>query len=386
MDEALAPFAGWAGPRNAKIVLVGEAWGQNELALRAPFVGESGKELFRMLGEAMPEVAPELHSEISKMFKYDMAWVKYRGPWLEAAGIALTNVLNLRPPDNKIDNLSVPKKELPPGYPYPAITRGLYLRPEFLPELDRLKAELLECRPNVVVAMGNTACWALLQATNIGSIRGATAESIEMGEARYQVKTLPCYHPAAVLRQWNWRPIVVADLQKAFREAAFPEIRRPVRRALVNPSIEEVRHWATSTLASAPPLLSCDIETGAHQIKMISFAPSAREALLVPFMDVGSPTGSYWPTIIQELEAWHWVRALLESPIPKLGQNFMYDLQYLMAMGIRPRACLEDTMILHHALFQELQKGLGFLGSIYSSEQSWKLMRRKRPDTEKRDE
>jgi len=32
-------------------------------------------------------------------------------------------------------------------------------------------------------------------------------------------------------------------------------------------------------------------------------------------------------------------------------------------------------MLLHHALFIELEKGLGFLGSVYTSEARWKFMR-----------
>ena len=76
----------------------------------------------------------------------------------------------------------------------------------------------------------------------------------------------------------------------------------------------------------------------------------------------------------------------MSSSIPKLFQNGMYDLQYLLKMGLRPKALAEDTMLMHHSMFPELQKGLGFLGSIYTNESSWKLMRRKRPDVEKSDE
>jgi hypothetical protein len=32
-------------------------------------------------------------------------------------------------------------------------------------------------------------------------------------------------------------------------------------------------------------------------------------------------------------------------------------------------------MLLHHALQPESEKGLGFLGSVYTNEASWKLMR-----------
>ncbi len=44
----------------------------------------------------------------------------------------------------------------------------------------------------------------------------------------------------------------------------------------------------------------------------------------------------------------------------------------------------DDTMLLHHALQPEMEKGLSFLGTIYTSEASWKMMRKK--DTVKRED
>jgi hypothetical protein len=43
-------------------------------------------------------------------------------------------------------------------------------------------------------------------------------------------------------------------------------------------------------------------------------------------------------------------------------------------------------MLLHHALQPESEKSLGFLGSIYTGEASWKLMRQRGKTTIKRDE
>lgn len=111
--------------------------------------------------------------------------------------------------------------------------------------------------------------------------------------------------------------------------------------------------------------------------------------MVVPFVDLTLANGSYWGGPEEEFAAWSCVRALLESTIPKVWQNGLYDLQYLSRMGIRPRANREDTMLLHHSLFPEMQKGLGFLGSIYCGESEWKSRRRKRPSEpggEKKDE
>lgn len=380
----LAPFAGWAGPRKPRLLIVGEAWGENEAQARQPFVGTSGLELWRMLGEAMPELEPRLHQETARFaLRYGNAWVRQRQQWLEAAGIAFTNVLNLRPPANKLEALCATKKELGSvPYPLPPIARAQYLRPEYLPELDRLQAEIEASSPNLVVAAGNTACWALLRATNIGAIRGSVTYSV----TRPQVKVLPCYHPAAVLRQWNWRTIVVADLMKAAREAEFAHIARPERRVLINPTLDEVHEWTAQTLANPPALMACDIETIWNQIRCIGFARSRAEAMVVPFVDNAHSSGSYWPTPGLELSAWSAVRSLLSSTIPKLFQNGLYDLQYIYRIGLRPQALQHDTMLLHHSLFPEMLKGLGFLGSIYTNEQSWKLMSRPKADTEKRDE
>lgn len=53
-------------------------------------------------------------------------------------------------------------------------------------------------------------------------------------------------------------------------------------------------------------------------------------------------------------------------------------------MKIRTFGATHDTMLLHHALQPEALKNLGFLGSIYSDEGSWKDMRKAK--TTKRDD
>jgi uracil-DNA glycosylase len=388
---------------SGSMLLVGEAWGENEESLRLPFVGESGKELWRMLGEAMPDVWPEEHARVSALHKYGLAWVRERQPWLDAAGIKFSNVLNARPPDNKLLSWCGTKKEVEeddPSYSYnwPPISKGKYLRPVYLPEVRRLFEEIRCQRPNLVVALGNTACWALLRTTNISSIRGAITSATE----DETWKILPTYHPAGVLYQWSWRPIVVADLIKARRESQFPEIRRPRRQILVSPTLLEVRTWIEATLTSNPRWVACDTETSGGLIDTLGFSTSESNAIVIPFgphrykignnfhcitpVRDGTLASSYWQ-LEEERQVWRLIFSVLESPIPKLFQNGLYDLQYILKLGVHPQNCLEDSMLIHHALYPELQKGLGFLGSIYTDEASWKLMRRHRAgDSEKRDE
>jgi uracil-DNA glycosylase len=384
------PISAYCGPPNPKLLLVGEAFGGNEADIRKPFVGEAGKELFRILGEAMPDLEPELHCQIQELFKYGPAWAKRREDWLAAASIGLTNVFNLRPANNDISQLFETKKEsaASPDYDLPLYRISgspgkSCLKPEFRAEISRLMAEIERYRPNLIVALGNTASWAVAGVSGISTIRGTLC--LAKGTSS-PCKVLPTYHPAGILRNWSWRSIVVADLIKARREMEFSEIIRPARKILINPTLVELEDWVQWTLAHPPSLLSCDIETAYSQITCIGFARSKSEAVVIPFLNKTNPGWHYWLDSSGELYAWDLVAKLLASPIPKLGQNFVYDLQYLLRMGLRVNAYHHDTMLLHHSLFPELQKGLGFLGSIYTSEPAWKLMRHFKPDTEKRDE
>lgn len=357
------PFACSNGPHNARIALVGEAFGEQEDLLKRPFVGASGQELTRMLSDA----------GISRRECF------------------LTNVFAFRPQGNDIATLCGGKKEvresyaqLCPGTNYDLAhlgKTGQYLRPEYLGELSRLAEELQAVRPHVCIALGATACWALLGSNRIGALRGTVATSTLVPG----LKVLPTYHPAAVLRNWAYRPITIADLLKSKRESESPHIARPERFILVEPTMDELCDW-THAHITLPCEVACDIETKSGMIEMIGFSSGPQHAMVVPFVD-RAKGGNYWPTRSEELEARRIVASILHNPrVYKVFQNGLYDLQYLLREGFRPRNCTHDTMLLHHSIYPELQKGLGFLGSIYTNEPAWKLMRGAKQTEMKKDD
>lgn len=334
-----------------KIALIGEAWGEYEERERAPFVGAAGWELTRMLKEG----------------------------GIHRADCYLTNVFNLRPrPTNDIDNLCSTEKQ----GDLPALKAGKYLRTEYYPELQRLYTELRNLKPNVAVLLGNTAAWALLRNSGISKIRGTVTASIAIPG----LKCLPTYHPAAILRQWQLRPVTVLDLAKAGRESAFPEIRRPRRVVYIEPTLADME-WYYANFISSARRISFDIETSGDQITCIGFAPDDKSALVIPFVDPRRDGFSYWPTQQDELLAWDFVNRVLNLPCPKTAQNGLYDITFLWrGYGIAVRNFEDDTMLLHHALQPESEKGLAFLGSVYTNEASWKMMRQRGKTTIKRDE
>jgi uracil-DNA glycosylase len=352
-NQDLSPFARSSGPRDARIALIGEAWGEEEERQRRPFVGASGHELTRMLADA----------------------------GIDRDACFLTNVFAFRPAGNDLDTICGDRAEVGKDYGLgPMKTSGKrYLLPKFFGELARLREELAAVKPNIVVALGAVPCWALLGSSSVSSLRGTVALTPELR------KVLPTYHPAYVLRMWQHRVVVVADLMKAKRHMASPELVRRSRRLLISPTVDEMSAWAWRVLQEPARLLSIDIETMQGQIDMIGFAASAEDAMVVPLRVPGQ--GNYWASAAEERSAWNCIHALCGSSIPKLFQNGLFDLQYLWRAGITVRGCAHDTMLLHHALYPEMQKGLGFMASYLCDESPWKLMRKRKKEEElKRDE
>lgn len=355
------------------ILLVGEARGEAEARLNTSFIGPSGAELLRMLNEA--GVIEFTFSDRDYLHRY---YAQSDSSCLEAIWqlhpeVVRTNVFNQHPPHNDLEYFCGPKAEGIPGYP--ALVKSKYVRQEFEHELDRLANEIISLDPNLIICLGNCSLWALAGRTGISKLRGTTLLSTHTA---VDFKLLPTYHPSAVLRQWDNRPTVIADLMKASRESAYPEIRRPPREIWIEPTLSDIRDYIASFITGCK-LLSVDIETSGQRITCIGFAPNNSTAIVIPFDDARSPNGSYWASREDEVKCWNLVRSVLSDPnIPKLFQNGVYDVSFILrAYGIKTMGCAEDTMLLAHALQPESLKGLGYLGSIYSSESAWKSMRKK---------
>lgn len=328
-----------------QILICGEAWGSKEEETRLPFQGASGWLLNQLLAHA----------------------------GLRREDCYVTNVLNLRPkPSNDIKNCLGPRAEGIPGLP--ELMKGKYLRREYAPELARLYEEVRNVQPNLIIAFGATAAWAFLHSRGIKTVRGAIARSAPSVSQKLgrEYKVLATYHPAAILRDWSARPIATADLMKAAREAEFPEVRRPKRLIWTEPTLEDLNEYEQRYLVGAERV-ACDIETVGTQITCIGFAPSADSAIVIPLFR--GTNQSYWPTSAEELAALRKIQHWLDT-YPCVFQNGLYDMHVMWRYyGLRLRHDTEDTMLMHHAYMPELPKGLGFLGTLYTDEASWKHMR-----------
>lgn len=318
----------------AKLALIGEAPGEREVERGLPFCGPSGSVLDAML----------------------------RAAGIDRADCYVGNVYDTKLRDNKVSEhraaLGAEAWEL------------FHSR-----NAERLYADLSSLGCNVVVPLGATALLALAGTPSIAQFRG----SVRMGLGQFAgFKLVPTFHPAMVLRQWSNYTICIGDLIRAAKQAELgPGIVWPKRELNITPSIEEVEQYLAGPCRQTD-LLSVDIETGWGQVRGVSFAPSQFEALYVPFIALNKLDRNYWPDAATEKKAWLAVRDCLQSPTPKLGQNFAnYDVIWLLGkMGIKVNGLGDDLRLLHKALYPELPASLAFMGSAYSEQGSWKTMAR----------
>jgi len=324
-------------------MILAEAPGSEESAKLRPLVGPSGHELRRQLNT--------VGINLDDCFK--------------------ANVFSRQPDGNNLHLYSTSVEADQVREQGPLATNPVaYMDRAHSWELERLYAEIRACNPHIIIALGNTATWALGLGLGISALRGSVHTTSVTGRP---VKVLPTYHPAMILRQWDHRVIALADLAKAERESHYPEVRFDNTELWLNPTLADIAEFDARFMRDARRC-ACDIETKRGQIDCVSFAPSPEYSISIPFW-VEGPSPNYWPTVAEELAAWRWVHCWLErGDLVKCFQNGCYDLSYLPLTGCTPRNCSEDTMLLSHSLWSEMQKGLGFLGSIHANCPSWKQL------------
>jgi len=339
------------------LAIVAQSPGRKEVEEGFPLVGKSG-ELLRDCFE------------------------KAKLPWEKCLR---TNLIGFRPPGDDFTyfcrNKETCKMALP-GYDLPQVSQGKYLHPDWFDEIERLQTELETYDPNLIIACGNEALWALCGVTGITKYQGAIMECTLVPG----LKVLPVFHPAAALREYSLKVLITQSLFKARHEVKFREIVRPNREIWIYPTVEDLYEWEKQESVHGP-LLSVDIETTHGHIDCIglSFQPSC--SLVVPFWSDLRPGHSYWRTSEEEVAAWDFIEHLLET-YEILGQNYAYfDFWRILGdIGIFTRKFRHCTMTAHHAYQPELPKDLGFLTSSYCNDAAYKTIRPRGAKSTKRED
>lgn len=308
------------GPLKCIMALVGEAPGETEEVMGRPFVGQAGS----ILNTKLHLVG------LSRQECYITNLVKERPRGNDFSVFWTGSGSNRRP------------------------TQELELaRDSLLQELDRLDT-------NIVVCLGANALWALTGYTQIGKWRGSLI-GIQLPSGR-PLKVLGTYHPAAVLRQWEFGAIMQFDLKKAKREANSASIERLERELLIAPTFLDVVEYCSKNRD-----VSFDIETSPSEILCCSLAYTCAQAMSIPV------TMPYWGSFSRLKTVLECIGHALTTSNQNIGQNITFDIQYLIRFfGILPSKPWFDTMIAQHSCYCELPKALSFLTSIYTNEPFYK--------------
>lgn len=315
------------GPEDAKILLVAEAPGRDEVIAGEPLVGWSGNKLNQILQIAG---IPRHRCRIENVFQHK-ALGNNTSKWLSYGG-----------------------------------TRKYPIESSYYLNCKKILFENIRClkEANIIVALGGDALWALLGLDKITKRRGSVYWSEELG-----IKVMPTLHPAALLpgRNPKYLSLVIKDMRRALRESKFKELRTINRNLITEVDINVAMDYLL--LLKHEKEFAFDIEVLNNEVSHISFATSATEAISISFVE--NKRNVF--TEFEEVSLWQEIATLLEDETKlKIAQNAVFDSSFLfMKYGIRVKNIF-DTMIAQVFINPDLPKGLDMITSVYTDEPYYK--------------
>ena len=309
-------------------MFIGEAPGEEENKSGKPFVGRAGGTLNQLLAQAN----------------------------IVRQECMVANVAREKPPGNKID------------FYYEDAKQTIY-KPMMKAFVEYLRKEIATCRPNIVVALGRHALYALTGLTSIQAARGYICEStLVPGQ-----KVLPTYHPQAVGYEWKLHWETIMDLRKALINSKTPDLPkddRVLQAGVSKHTFLDYLDWLLGYENRDGGPISVDVETsspGSH-IDIIGIADSPKHAVSFEFLQQRKPRYS----LEAELEIWRLLGEVLTRK-NLIMQNASYDAAVLWHNnGILCKNIVFDTMVATHVCWPEVPRNLGFQASICLNVPRWK--------------
>lgn len=319
------------GHLQAKVMLVGEFPNEVDSRNGKPFIGGGGFELTKMMAEA-------------KLYREQCY---------------LTLVMKDLVPFNKVESIiATKKKDIGSNY---ILWQGKYVHPSVVAAVEKLKAEILQVKPNVVCTMGNLALFALTGEWSAQNWRSSVMESTLIPG----LKVIPTLSPNVVLHTPKSRNLIVHDLKRVLRHQDKSEVISPNYNAVIRLNYADAVRILKELIAKAEVgelKLGADIETRAGHIACIAFAWSSKDSLCIPLMCREKSEG-YW-TEDEEAHLVHLMYVLMQEATI-IGQNWNYDAQYILRHWHFTCPKVIDTMVMQHSCFNSLEKNLAFLSSMY---------------------
>lgn len=249
---------------------------------------------------------------------------------------------------------------------------------------ERLKREIEDVRPNIIIALGPVALWALTGRIGLEAWRGSLEQCCLV---EWEMKVVGTYHPSILYSKPELRGLVELDLRRVWREKGRREFPELVERFILEPTFSQVmeclgemRVW----LEKGEVKVAYDIETRAGCVACIGLAWSGEDAICIPFMDVEKIEG-YWSEEEEEEIFYFLYLVMTHRNFFGIAQNGNYDNSFMVEKWLWIPRLKRDTMVTQHAIFPtgamtageegeevkkvadkgSFKKNLGYLSSIY---------------------
>lgn len=307
---------GGDGPRNSKILLIGEAPGAEEDAAGKPFVGKAGKILMEVLEEL----------------------------GIKREEILLGNCVRCRPTDGR-KNLTPTDSQLEACRPH-------------------LMKEIEEVSPELIVLVGGRAIDSVLGLGEGVGITSKTGTIVERDGRRY----LLCIHPANLI----YNPS--KDGYERLRNSLSPVAEVLGKKAVIKKdyilldTLEKIRNFAEEV--KDKEYLAVDIETDSLdyskcKIIGIGFSWDAGKAAYINLMD-DSDDFIFGSSADWSKQAFELVKQILMCDAKKVFHNSSFDAKCLHAKGAEIKNIYSDTYIQAHLIDETQRKKLDILASKYT--------------------
>ena len=338
------------GSINAEVLIISEYLTAEEAHTKKPLSGSSGYEFDKICREA----------------------------GLLEFSILRTVLVAKRPLGNDPRDLYYPTTEKKTRTAF----KGCYPKPEILDGITRVK-QLISTMPNLklIIGLGNLPLWAFTDKASIKTSQGYKIPGGVMKWRGSQIYTtdlpqnipyLPIIHPLIITKDWSYRGFTVHDLKA--RAVRFlkgkPWHREHTPKFIFAPTLNDVENVLQSweaKLSFSSLKLAVDIETWKRSYIACIGIADYDKAMCIPFVyfDKDGTIQDYWSTDV-ETEIWLKLRKIFMHPNARIiGQNFIYDNQFLSRQYFIKSNLDFDTMLGHHLLWPGTPKSLDFLASLY---------------------
>jgi hypothetical protein len=296
------------------------------------------------------------------------------------------------------------KKNIPEGeeqfwFPVPH-QKDLYVSTLLATEVTLLTEEIKKVNPKIIIVAGKWSYFFLSGNVAYSQTQGSGGNQKPLGGLAKHRASIETTHESlglgeiilfpmlpAIVKQRSpdkipvikWDCLKVGDIFKNLEEGskAVKDYLTLSQEFIIGTGFEVVVNWLDTLLnllSTKPMLVSVDIETRhSSMIDCIGFAYTNDSGICIPFSTLNSP--SCWE-LEEELAIYQKMsKVFSHSNLRLTGQNWSYDCAFIKKFWLINIEAEVDSMILHHTLYNNMQKDLAFLASIYCEKYTyWKDM------------